>query len=273
MGTRHHRSRVHDGEQRRSRRGHFSRIQRTVGDDTVDRTADFRVAQLRRGAQILAFGRLQLALGGLDFLLLAPGHQRIEVVLRNFVLSSCLGETDGSLIEIFARQGALLVEILTAVVELLFGLQRQLRRLRVALCFLNLFRQSGRGRDRVGGLRLIVGSLIVLSGGGQVAAFQFGEQLSFMNLAAAIHVERFDRRADLGNNRRLRQRKQNGFGRHRLLDGRLLDRNHLNADRRLRLACPWSSPAQTQEQERLRPVKPGAEAPARCSLLPHQSIW
>src|ERR1019366_5471694 len=165
-------------------------------------------------------------------LLLAPGHQRIDVMLRNFVLRSCLGDTDGSLIEIFARQGALLVKILTTVVELLFGLQRQLRGLSVALRLLNLFRQSGRGRDRIGSLRLIVGTLIILSGRSQVVAFQFGEQLSFMNLAAAIHVERFDRRADLGNNRRLRQRKQNGFGRHRLLDGRLLDRNHLNADRR-----------------------------------------
>ena len=56
-----------------------------------------------------------------------------------------------------------------------------------------------------------------------------------MNLAATIHVERFDRGADLGNNRRLRQRKQDGFGRHRLLDGRLLDRNNLNADRRFLL--------------------------------------
>jgi hypothetical protein len=47
-----------------------------------------------------------------------------------------------------------------------------------------------------------------------------------------------NRRADLRNNRRLRQRKQNRFRRHRLFDGRLLRRNYLNADRRLRRPFP-----------------------------------
>ncbi len=177
---------------------------------------------------------MQLAGSGFEFLLLAHGHQSIEMALRKFVLIFCLSERDRSLIEILARERALFVEILTAVIKLLLGFQCYLRRLRIALRLLDLFRQSGCGRDRIRGLRLIVCSLIVLSGGGQVAILQRGEQLSGTNFTAAIDIERFDRRADLRNNRRLRERVQDGFGRHCLLDGRLLDRNRLNADRRLR---------------------------------------
>ena len=156
------------------------------------------------------------------------------MALRKFILIFCLSQSDSGLIEVLARKRALRVEILTAVVKLLFSFERYLRCLRITLRLLDLFRQSGGGRDRIRGLRLIVCSLIVLSGGGQVAILQRSEQLSGMNLAAAIDIERFDRRADLRNNRRLRERVQDGFGRHCLLDGRLLGRNHLNADRRLR---------------------------------------
>src|SRR4030081_3929619 len=156
------------------------------------------------------------------------------MALRKFVLIFCLSESDSGLVEILAREGALLVEILTAVVKLLLRFQRYLRRLRITLRLLDLFRQSGGGRDRIRGLRLIVCSLIVLSSGRQVAILQCREQLPGMNFAAAIDIERFNRRADLRNNRRLGLRVQDSFGRHRLLDGRLLDRNHLNADRRLR---------------------------------------
>ena len=107
------------------------------------------------------------------------------------------------LVEVLARERALLVEILTAVVKLLLSFQRYLRRLRIPLRLLDLFRQSGGGRDRIRGLRLVVRSLIVLSSGSQVAILQGREQLPGMNLAAAIDIERFNRRADLRNNRRL----------------------------------------------------------------------
>src|SRR6266404_172426 len=156
------------------------------------------------------------------------------MALREFILIFCLSQSDSGLIEVLARKSTLLVEILAAVVKLLLSFQRYLGRLRITLRLLDLFRQSGGGRDRIRGLCLIVSSLVVLSSGSQVAILQCGEQLSGMNFAAAIYIERFDRGADLGNNRRLCERVQDGFGRYCLLDGRLLDRNHLNADRRLR---------------------------------------
>src|SRR3979411_1241775 len=104
------------------------------------------------------------------------------MALRKFVLIFCLSESDFGLIEVLARERALLVEILTAVVKLLLSFQRYLRRLRIALRLLDLFRQSGSGRDRIRGLRLIVRSLVVLSRGGQVAILQCGEELACVNL-------------------------------------------------------------------------------------------
>src|ERR1700687_1449839 len=99
-------------------------------------------------------------------MLLAHGHQRIEMTLRKFVLIFCLSQSDSGLIEVLARERALLIEILTAVVKLLLGLQRPLRCLRITLRLLDLFRQSGGGCDRIRGLRLIVSPLVVLSSGG-----------------------------------------------------------------------------------------------------------
>ena len=74
---------------------------------------------------------------------------------------------------------------------------------------LHFFRKVRRGRDVVGGLGLLVGALVLLRRGGKIAALQLREQLAFMNLAAAIHVECLHGRADLGDDGRLRQWEQN----------------------------------------------------------------
>src|SRR5260370_39576086 len=104
-----------------------------------------------------------------------------------FVMIAGVSKGDGGLIEFLAWEGALLVELLTAVVNLLFRFQRYLGRLRITLRLLDLLGQSGGGRNRISGLRLIVCSLVVLSGRGQVAVFQCREQLACMNPAAAPH--------------------------------------------------------------------------------------
>src|SRR6266403_4628320 len=119
------------------------------------------------------------------------------MALRKFILIFCLSQSDRGLIEVLARKSALLVEILAAVVKLLLSFQRYLGRLRITLRLLDLFRQSRGGRDRIRGLRLIVGSLVILSSGRQVALLQCGEQLPGMNFAAPLDVDRFNRRADL----------------------------------------------------------------------------
>src|SRR5260370_11262803 len=118
-----------------------------------------------------------------------------------FVMIAGVSKGDGGLIEFLAWEGALLVELLTAVVNLLFRFQRYLGRLRITLRLLDLLGQSGGGRKRISGLGLIVSSLVVLSGRGQGAVFLCRGQLAFMKLAAAAPQERFYRCADLWNNR------------------------------------------------------------------------
>src|SRR5712664_4527512 len=99
------------------------------------------------------------------------------MALRKFILIFCLSQSDSGLIEVLARKSTLLVEILPTDVKLLLSFQRYLRRLRITLRLLDLFRQSRGGRDRIRGLCLIVSSLVVLSSGSQVAILQGREQL------------------------------------------------------------------------------------------------
>src|SRR5260370_2120551 len=119
-----------------------------------------------------------------------------------FVMIAGVSKGDGGLIEFLAWEGALLVELLTAVVNLLFRFQRYLGRLRITLRLLDLLGQSGGGRNRIGGLRLVVFSPVVLSGRRPSAGFQCRKQRAFMKLAAALHLESFHSRACRGRNPR-----------------------------------------------------------------------
>ncbi len=55
-----HLGNIHHGEQGRSGSRHLPRIQRTVGDHAIDRTANLGVAKLRARSEILSLRRLQL---------------------------------------------------------------------------------------------------------------------------------------------------------------------------------------------------------------------
>ena len=82
---------IHHREQGSARRGHFSWVERTIGDHSVDRAANFRVAQLRFRSQIFALGGLQLPGGGFQRLLFADGLQRFEALVRDLILIAGLG--------------------------------------------------------------------------------------------------------------------------------------------------------------------------------------
>src|SRR5260370_32493434 len=99
-----------------------------------------------------------------------------------FVMIAGVSKGDGGLIEFLAWEGALLVELLTAVVNLLFPFQRYLGRLRITLRLLDLLGQSGGGRNHLGGPPLTPDFLAVLSRPGQIPGFQCSERPRSMNL-------------------------------------------------------------------------------------------
>ena len=96
-------------------------------------------------------------------------------------------------------------------VELLLG------GLCIELRLLNFRRQVGGGGGGILGLGLIVAALILLRGGGQITIFEDREQLAGADVAPAIDQKFLDRRADLRNNRRLRDREQHCIGGYFLL--------------------------------------------------------
>ena len=76
-------------------------------------------------------------------MLFPGGHQGVQMLLRNLVLIASLGQIHAGLIEFFARDGTLLKQFLTAVVDFLLGIQHLFGRLRVQLRLLDFLRQLG----------------------------------------------------------------------------------------------------------------------------------
>ena len=90
-------------------------------------------------------------------------------------------------VKIAAGNGSLGEELLAAVhdagvqVEIGLGLGE------VELGLLRIFRHLRLGRRGVGGLRGLIGALVVLRRGGQVGVFEDGKQLAFLYPRAALH--------------------------------------------------------------------------------------
>ena len=110
---------------------------------------------------ILALGRCQLSGSGFDGCLLAHGAQRSEMLIGQLCLGSCLNQCDRSLIQIFAREGALFEEIFAAVVELLLCVQRFVCRFGISFSFRQILGESSAGSCIVRSLGLIEGSFVV----------------------------------------------------------------------------------------------------------------
>src|SRR4029077_11561392 len=143
-----------------------------ISDYAVDRCANFRVAELRLRALILAFGRFQLSFGGLKFLLLAKGLQFFQMLLRDRALVARRDDVNARLVEFFPRQRALIEKLLAALENFFLGVEGLLRLLRVGLGLLNFFWKAGACGGFIRGLLLLIGTLCVLYGGGQVAILQ-----------------------------------------------------------------------------------------------------
>ena len=134
---------VHDRDNGGACGGHLSGIKWTVSNYAINWTANLGVTHLRFCSHVLAFGGFQLSSGGFERLLLAGGHQSVQMLLCDLVLIPGLCQIDAGLIELFARDGSLLKEFLPAVVDFLLRFQHLFGRLRVQLGLLDFLRQLG----------------------------------------------------------------------------------------------------------------------------------
>src|SRR5579872_2322233 len=82
------------------------------------------------------------------------------MLLSLVVLACSLGQCYRGIIQFLAGQGSLPVEILPAGIHLLSRIQTLLRRLHVQLGFLPVFREGGAYVGFIGGLGLLVCSLV-----------------------------------------------------------------------------------------------------------------
>ena len=127
---------VHHRDQWRSRSRHFTGVQRTIRHHAIQRTANLRIAELRARTFILSLRGGELALQTLEFLFMDDRIQSIQVAFCKFILRLRLCEADGRLVQILARQGPLLEQLQTAVIQFLCRVELFFGGLRVAGGFL-----------------------------------------------------------------------------------------------------------------------------------------
>ena len=171
------------------------------------------------------------------------------MLLRDSGLVACLGHVDRGLVELLARQRALFEQLLAALVDLLLGIERFLRLLRVSLGLLNFFGKAGRCGRLVRGLGLIQCTLRILCGRAEVPIFEHCQQLALMHAAAALHQELCDRSADLGHNGRLLAGKQNRFRADRVFDRGFFHRRDLNRNFRFCIALIAGATGEKQQRK------------------------
>src|SRR5947208_10535623 len=106
--------------------------------------------------------------------------------LRDLILIAGVGEVHAGLVQLFARQSALLKQVLATIKYFLLGVELLIGGLCFELRLLNFLWQV---RGRGGGilrLGLIVRAFILLCGGGEVSVLKHGEQLPDTYVAPAI---------------------------------------------------------------------------------------
>jgi hypothetical protein len=104
------------------------------------------------------------------------------------------------------------------VVKPLCGVKCLLRRLQIGLRFGLVFGHSRAGQGLVTSLGLIVLALAFVHRGGEIRAFQFGEQLTRTDMIAAIDQGPFHGRTDFRGHVRLIDGIQHGIGDHHMID-------------------------------------------------------
>ena len=194
---------VHQRDEWSAGRCHLAGVQGAVGHHAINGAADFGIAELCGGAFVFSLRCRKLAGRGLYFLLVPHRQQRIPMPLRQLVLIARIGQVHRRLVQFFARQRALLEELLAAGVYLLLRFQSLGRRLQVRFRFLNFFRKGSRCRSGVSSFSLLIGALVLYRRRRQIAIFQNRQQLSFAHPGAALHVKGLHGRADFRHQRRL----------------------------------------------------------------------
>src|SRR6476659_283281 len=124
--------------------------------------------------------------------------------LREFGLIACIRQVHSRLVKFLAGKRTLLKKLLAAVIDFLLRVELLPCSLRIELGLLNLLRQIGGSGGFIRCLCLIVGALVFLRGGGEIAVFQNSQQLSCTNAASAIDQKLLYGSADLRNDGGLR---------------------------------------------------------------------
>ena len=183
----------------------------------------------------MAARRVHLRGGGPDLLFLADGLQRAQMLLRGEQRAVGLRIGHLRVVHQFARERALLEEFLAIVEQLLGGVLGLFGGIDVGLRFDDgLGNLCGRDGAQVG-FRLGDLRLAFRGAGGEIAAFQDGEQLALLDVIAALHEEALHGRGDLGHHRRLVAREEHAIARDDAANGVLGDGGHLDGGGRFDL--------------------------------------
>ena len=116
----HHARDVHHREQRRAGGGHFTGVQRPVGDHPADGAEDLRITELGLQGLMMRLGGFHLRGGGLDLFPFGDGVEHFQVLLGGLELAFCLRVAHQGFIHLAPRQRAVFEQLLAAV-EHLFG--------------------------------------------------------------------------------------------------------------------------------------------------------
>src|SRR5260370_30138490 len=236
---------IHDGNQWRAAGWHFAGVDGPVGDNAIDRAADFRVGELRDRIPIMCLGRFELRLRALDLLLAPHPLQRFQMFLRRIELALRLDHGTLGVIGRLLRHRSLADQSLAAFKYLSRRLQRLTRGLSVGLRFGQIFRHRRRGRGLKSGCSLVVQTLAFLRRRFQITIFQQGESISLLHVIAAVDVELAHRRADFGHDVGLIDRIQNRRRLDHALYGIALRLDHLDRSRRFDGIASLFPPAAT----------------------------
>ena len=147
-----------------------------------------------------------------------------------FVLAACLRQRNVRGIQIPTGDGSLVEEVLARVVDLLLRVEGSFGSRGIKLSLLNLLREAGARRGRIARFGLLKFALALLCGAGKVSVFEERQELTLLHVAAALHIELADGRADFGRDHGLLQRRNHGFGRNSQDDGAAYCRRNLHGD-------------------------------------------
>ena len=176
----------------------------------------------------MAFCGLYLRSGSFDLLLLSDTLKSFEMRLGCLILAAGLRISDLRVIHQLASQRAFAQQLLAIIEKLLRCVNRLLGSLHIGLGLSGRLGDDGAGGGAVVRFRLIELPLAFGGGGSEVAAFEFGYQLSLRDMVAAVDVELPHRSADLRHHVGPVAREEHGVRGNDAADGVLPRRRDLH---------------------------------------------